>query len=265
MSDQEEDGRSPRAGRGTTGDRTNASGPRARRREDGRTAYRGGYTRALVVGILLSAGAHALAFEFFPGVKAPDYERVVGEIEAVPVAGKVHVPPPPEPIRRPELPRVSETDVQIEEDVGLVRPADDGARYRLPPPPPAVNAGTWEKPSYIPHDVAPRPDRDELARERLERYYPRRLNEQGVEGIVDLWVRVDEEGDVTRTRVINSSGHEEMDRAAEQVARDRSYLPALNRDKPVAVWVTQRVCFVQLDRGEELPDDADCAALVEGG
>lgn len=247
------DGRASGGGSGDDGPRNRGSDARSRR----------GYGRALAVGLLLSLAGHLLAVELFPGLEAPDLSGVVGDFRAVevrPVA--VEVPPPPDPVVRPDVPRVREA--RVETSASVAPPALDaapGVGELPPPPPPAEN--TWERPSYIRHDVAPRPDREEKQRERLHRFYPPVLERSGVEGIVDLWVYVDRRGRVTRSRVISSSGHATMDTAATRVVRARRYLPALNRDEPIGVWVTQRVCFVQAPR-EEIEDADECVALVEG-
>lgn len=233
-------------------------GPRGRRARSRRT-----YPRALAVGLVLSAAGHLLAVEFFPTLEAPELPGVVGEFRAVEVRPvEVKTPPPPDPVPRPEVPQVPETRVETE-PAAVAPPALDaapGAGVLPPPPPPAEDR--WEQPSYIKHQVAPRPDREEYERERLERYYPAELERSGVEGIVDLWVYVDRSGEVTRSRVISSSGYPRLDTAATKVARERKYLPALNRDKPIGVWVTQRVCFVQESR-HEVEETDDCATLVQ--
>lgn len=222
------------------------------------------YGRALAVGLVLSLAGHLLAVEFFPTLEAPELSGVVGEFRAVEVRPThVEVPPPPDPVPEPEVPRVQERRVEATSDA-VAPPALDalpGVDELPPPPPPAEDA--WDRPSYIRHQVAPQPDREENQRERLDRHYPPNLERAGVEGIVDLWIYVDRSGDVTRSRVISSSGHARMDTAALEVARDRKYLPALNRDKPIGVWVTQRVCFVQMSRAR-FDESDDCAELVRG-
>lgn len=223
------------------------------------------FGRALAAGLLLSAASHLLAVEFSPTLRAPELPGVVDQFRAVevrPVA--VEPPPPPEPVPRPEVPRVRERRVEAR-STSVAPPALDAAPGvgELPPPPsPAENR--WERPAYISHQVAPRPDREELKRERLDRFYPPELERAGVEGMVDLWIFVDRTGQVTRSRVISSSGHTRLDSAAVKVARTRNYLPALNRDQPVGVWVTQRVCFVQEQR-DEIDEEDDCASLVQAG
>lgn len=235
------------------------------RRSGARERSRREYGRALAVGLALSLAGHLLAVELSPTLEAPELPRVVSEFRAMEVRPvEVETPPPPDPVPRPEVPKVQETRVAETSDA-VAPPALDASPGvgELPPPPPPAD-DSWDRPSYIRHQVAPEPDRRENEIERLNRHYPPNLERSGVEGIVDLWIYVDRTGDVTRHRVISSSGHARMDTAAVQVVRDRQYLPALNRDKPVGVWVTQRVCFVQESR-HEVEETDDCSTLVETG
>ncbi len=216
------------------------------------------------MGLLLSLAGHLLAVELSPTLEAPQLTRVVSEFRAIEVRPvEVEAPPPPDPVPRPEVPQVRETRVDATSEA-VVAPALDASPEigDLPPPPPPAEDG-WERPSYIRHHVAPRPDREDNQRRRMERHYPPALEASGVEGVVDLWIYVDPDGRVTRSRVVSSSGYSRMDTAAVRVVREQKYLPALNRDRPVGVWVTQRVCFVQESR-HEIDETDECATLVSG-
>ena len=98
-------------------------------------------------------------------------------------------------------------------------------------------------PAFTPYTVAPRlENRQEIAR-ALEREYPPILRDARIGGTVVLWVHIDEQGQVTDTRVHTSSGHDHLDRAAMAVAREMRFTPALNRDLSVPVWVSLPVTF----------------------
>jgi outer membrane biosynthesis protein TonB len=43
--------------------------------------------------------------------------------------------------------------------------------------------------------------------------------------------------------VQTSSGYAQFDAAAESIADDMEFSPAMNRDKPVGVWILQRIDF----------------------
>jgi periplasmic protein TonB len=69
------------------------------------------------------------------------------------------------------------------------------------------------------------------------------LRDAGISGTVMLWVKLDDEGNVARTRVAGSSGHEALDEAAERVMREARFTPALHQDRRVAVWIQLPITF----------------------
>lgn len=176
----------------------------------------------------------------------------------------VEVPPSPEPIERPPDPEI--VAVRVEEPV---RPEGEEAAGTTPDPipePPRVQVTTAsDRPSLIPHDVAPMLEGAEHFRRRLERSYPIRLREEGVEGVVELRFFVDVRGRVSDVAVAESSGHPQLDRAAREVADEMQFLPALNRDRAVGVWVSQKICFVTVDNLRERPSLAECGRRLARG
>jgi TonB family protein len=93
----------------------------------------------------------------------------------------------------------------------------------------------------------------------------RMLRDRGVGGVVVLEFFVSPRGDVSRVEVAESSGHGVLDRVAERMASEMRFLPALNRDRAVGVWVSQRICFVTVDDRRENPSPAECEHLVTLG
>lgn len=77
----------------------------------------------------------------------------------------------------------------------------------------------------------------------LTRAYPNYLQENGVGGRVLLWFLVDEQGKVRRWLLKQSSGHRTLDKVALRVAAKMRFRPAVNYDRPVAVWVALPVVF----------------------
>jgi len=69
------------------------------------------------------------------------------------------------------------------------------------------------------------------------------LREAGISGQVTLWVFVDESGNAAKSQVQKSSGYPAFDNAATQIVDQMEFSPAMNRDKPVGVWVAQRIDF----------------------
>ena len=77
----------------------------------------------------------------------------------------------------------------------------------------------------------------------LEREYPPLLRDAGIGGTTKVWFFLDETGKVVKTEVHTSSGHQALDDAAEKVGDQLVFSPAMNRDKPVPVWVALDIKF----------------------
>jgi protein TonB len=99
-------------------------------------------------------------------------------------------------------------------------------------------------------DLDPAPDefipRDEnpVLLEAPAPEYPEMARKAGIEAVVWITVLVDTEGNVKDALVSKSSGRDlGFDEAALAAAWDRRYRPAMQNDKPVAVWVHYRVRF----------------------
>ncbi len=98
-------------------------------------------------------------------------------------------------------------------------------------------------PAFVSFTVAPTPrNRDGVVR-AMERAYPSLLCEAGIGGTVEVFLLIDEEGAVVDARIDQGSGHAALDAVALDVAYVYRFTPALNRDRPVAVWVSVPVTF----------------------
>jgi TonB family protein len=71
----------------------------------------------------------------------------------------------------------------------------------------------------------------------VESKYPQHLQEAGIEGAVKLWFWVDEFGRAENVHVQRSSLNLELDRAAQEAARELSFRPATRNGVPVGTWV----------------------------
>ena len=214
---------------------------------------------ALGIGLGASAVLHALLLltVAFPTPELSD--RAVGarEFRQVDLPPIVEVPDAPGPIGRPPAP--SAAAVEVEGPAAIAgEPERTVVAAPVPEPPRVAPTTVVGRPALVPHDVAPLLEGRERFRRRLMRAYPDRLRKRGVEGVVELRFFVDAGGEVSRVRVESSSGHAGLDRAARRMADDLDFLPALNRDRPVGVWVSQRICFLLVEVGEEAPTAADC-------
>lgn len=129
-------------------------------------------------------------------------------------------------------------------------------------PPGATGSETGEEarvaeressPTFIPFSEAPELQNPQTVRRRLGALYPDSLRRSGIGGTVILRIYIDTNGEVQRSRVEESSGHQALDRAALGVVDAMEFSPALNRDQARAVWIQQRVQFQPASTGENSP------------
>lgn len=154
-------------------------------------------------------------------------------------------PPPPPPI----TPSPAQTADGVPES----------AAFWLPPP--AAGRSASDRPSFLPYDRPPiLTNRDDVV-EAIAAAYPDRLKEAGVGGRVEIWLYINEEGQVERHLTKTSSGHVLLDAAAEEVAPTMRFKPAVNRDQPTAVWVSQHITFTTPKR-VPLTDKTDGDPLI---
>jgi TonB family protein len=113
-----------------------------------------------------------------------------------------------------------------------------------------------EEPSFTPLSRRPEiTNRREVA-VALEREYPPLLRDAGVTGTVSVWVFIDEEGRVRRTKVNESSGHAALDDAAMRVAETIQFSPGMNGDEAVPVWISLPIMFSVREAGDaRVPED----------
>lgn len=100
-----------------------------------------------------------------------------------------------------------------------------------------------EQPSMTPRDVEPRLTNVDEVTETLRAVYPEDLRDEGVGGEAVLWLYVGTDGQVSESRLHESSGVEELDEAAREVAGSMEFEPAVHEDSPTAVWVQQPIAF----------------------
>lgn len=207
----------------------NPFGPSANER------FKASASRWTSVGIIAATLLHASVFALFPGLEAADVPVADDGVLVVPLPSETVVPPPPERVTRPAVPRPASLpgDVTVdvvpwEPPVGLV-------------PPPSGSAGA--APAWTPRDVEPRLRNVEAIRAELRRRYPAQLRDAGIGGTVVLDVFVDSDGRPGDVRVREGSGYAVFDSVARRLVPDMEFAPALNRDRPVAVWIRQPVVF----------------------
>lgn len=183
-----------------------------------------GYRRALAAGVAISIALHVVVLlvvlpRFSARISA-SLERPTELVRLPPAEDAYEIVPPV--VELPDLPPL------------ILRPA-------MPTAAP-VEEPEWVPP-FIPHDTPPKlMNADELVR-LLEARYPTELKEEGVEGVVLLWLFVDEAGRPVKLQLRRSSGFQSLDRIAQDAADQMRFRPAYNQDRPVGVWVAQQIRF----------------------
>jgi len=185
---------------------------------------------------------HFAVLAFWPNLQASDVSFAMEEITAVELPPEIEIPPPPEQIQRPANPVV--TDAQIDEDITIAPTTfEDNPISDLPPPPTQAAVDVSSQPVFTPYEVAPEVRNRADVQRALEREYPSLLRDAGIGGVVVLHFFINEDGVVETTQVAESSGHSQLDQAAQRVAAVFQFTPALNRDAPVPVWVQVPIQF----------------------
>lgn len=217
-----------------------------------------------MVAVAASVVIHVLlmALVSFPGPGAVDASRDSGVLRQVELPPRVRVPSSPEPIERPPAPEARPVDVDETPVEAGGTPVPTPAPGPTPDPPEISPAGPGDRPSIARADIPPLMEAPDQLRERLRRSYPDRLQRLRRGGVVELEFFIDRKGDVDRVDVTESSGHSDLDRAAVDITGEVTFLPAMIRDRPVGIWVRQRICFIIVDEREEKPTPEECERRV---
>lgn len=189
------------------------------------------YPYYIRVGIVISLLFHVIVFMGAPAFRPKPYQHVrTTEIAIEEVKAKeIEDIKEPEEIARPSLPVEAEAEEEVEVET-IEKTVGLETVEKLPPPP------TLDHFVFIPHDTPPK------VKERVLPVYPEIAKKAGIEGSVLLHLFVDETGKVIKVLVAMSL-EPSMDQAALEAARKTTFHPALQRDKPVGVWVAYPVRF----------------------
>ena len=196
---------------------------------DLRSQYKVVFEKALV----LSLALHLFVFLTYTKVEVTPYasiaKQVVVEVQDIPETQQLKkLPPPP----RPAVPIESESE-DLPEDV-TIETTELRVDVAPPPPPPMAD-------EFVAYDTPPKLIK--LVKPR----YPDIARKAGIEGMVILKILVDVDGKVVDAKVLKSLGNVGCDEAAIEAAKKCAFEPALQRDKPVKVWVSYPVRFMLKD------------------
>lgn len=197
------------------------------------------YQKVMELSIIITLALMFVTFQVFRTIsveaketKAPDIKISVADI---PPTEQIKRPPPPP---KPSIPIPTENE-DVPDDLTIEATDLDLTNIPPPPPPPADEDSDV---IFVPYDEPPSPIGGFAAIQRALKY-PEIARKAGIEGKVIVQVLVSEKGDVVNTKIVKSLGHSGMDEAAVSAIRSVRWKPALQRDKPVKVWVAIPVIF----------------------
>ena len=200
------------------------------------------------VGVVAALSLHVAIIALMPSVRTAEARPMASpSIASIDIPPRVSVPAPPQPVARPARPTIG--DVALSREL-TIEPTTFESFERaeavgaLAPPPTNVRSASDGRPPYIPFEVAPVLRNKDQSLALLQNVYPTQLRDAGISGTVYLWINVDENGVVRDTQIERSSGYPDLDIAAQTVAHAMRFTPALMRDKPAAVWISQQIDFI---------------------
>ena len=193
------------------------------------------YSGLFWVGIGVAIVFHWVIIVYGPTyilTKQKDREIKVLETEDI-IEVKIEVIEPPS-VAAPAMPVPTDnTDISLDATIEDT----DFNPYAPPPPPPPTSNDASAAPVFVAYEDAPEPTK------RVNPTYPALAQEAGIEGKVILNVYVDENGRVQNALVIKGVPNTGLDEAALDAIKQWEYKPALQRGKPVGVWVSQIIKF----------------------
>jgi protein TonB len=196
--------------------------------QDGWSHHRSPYLRIVLIVVVV----HVLVFLFAPPFHFKPYRLEAQEIMVVEDIPDFDIPeaPPEEP--KPPV-QVDPIEGPVDEDIP-VPPTTYERIEDLPLPPrlPVGDASTFDP-----------VDRPPLLKRFVKPHYPELAREAGIEGVVTVRVTIDETGKVTSAVVVTSDVTDAMNRAALAAARECTFEPARQGQKPVPVAVVIPFAF----------------------
>ena len=198
------------------------------------------YKRVMEIGLVFSLAFCIILLQAFKKFETSEAEQktvdIKIEVEEIPQTEQEKLPPPPS---RPAIPIESESD-EIPEDETIEITDLDLTELPPPPPPPATDDDAAS--IFVPYDDPPQPIGGFAAIQRNLKY-PEIARKAGVEGRVTVHVQIDEKGKVCKTKILQSLGNNGCDEAAVTAIKSVKWKPAMQRDRPVKVWVAIPVVF----------------------
>lgn len=200
-----------------------------------------GYHRNLLAGFGLSVlliGGGMLAFPTLEIQSASaKTSQIVINVEDIPETRQIDRPPPPP---RPAVPIETESD-DVPEDVTIETTDLDFDNVDLDlPPPPSVHASSEAPQEEEILEIWKVEEKPKLIRQ-IAPVFPAAARKAGIQGAVFVKVLVGTDGKVKHAEVVK--GHEIFHESALEAARGFVFMPAMQNERPVKVWVTIPIEF----------------------
>ncbi len=196
------------------------------------------YKKVIELSMILSLVIMLLVFQTLRAISLDEAESKTVDIEIevtdIPPTEQFKRPPPPP---KPSIPIPTESE-DVPEDLTIDETALDLSDIPPPPPPPDEEGDMI----FVAFDEPPTPIGGFMAIQKALKY-PEIARKAGIEGRVTVHVLVSEKGEVVRTKILQSLGHSGCDNAAVNAIKKVKWNPAMQRDKPVKVWVAIPVIF----------------------
>lgn len=198
------------------------------------------YRRVIELGLVISLAFCIILLQAFKKFEQVEVEEKTVDIkieaQEIPPTEQVKMPPPP---ARPAVPIETESDEIPDDETIEITDLD---LTELPPPPPPPPTDDEAATIFVPYDEPPQPIGGFAAIQRNLKY-PEIARKAGVEGRVMVHVQISEKGAVVNTKILVSLGNNGCDEAAVDAIRSVKWKPAMQRDRPVKVWVAIPVVF----------------------
>ena len=201
------------------------------------------YRTVLEISIIISLALMILAFKFFPHLKTSgavlEGTQELFQVEDIQQTRQENRPPPPP---KPPIPIEAPSD-DVLEDIELNdTELDMNAQMEAPPPPPKEEKKVEEEPQYfVAVEEMPQPIGG-IQGIQKKIIYPEIAKRAGVEGKVYVLAFVDEQGNVTKAKIIKGIGAG-CDEAALNAVLKTKFKPGKQRGKPVRVQVSIPIVF----------------------
>lgn len=216
------------------GDRPSLGGTRGANWQDA-------YWNRFVWSFGLAVAVHVILIGFFV-VPSLDrgFESSATEIALIDVPPEVQIPPPPEEIARPATPVIAAEPVSEEVTIAETDIVEQQIVPETPPAPGPVGDEPEATFVFTPYTVKPKCTRGCTADDILK-FIPPVMKKTGLSCTLTVGIRIDTNGVVTATDMLQSSGWAACDEATRRWAETTRWTTAYNRDQPVVVWVAQPV------------------------